>query len=509
MNLKNVTIGLFATTVLFSSCTKDFREVNTDRNVPTAVNADLLLSGVIRGMINHQVDEGWGIGNLVAQYHAKIQFVNEDRYLWGDRTGVWNAVYGNNRNLQNILAQVGGSEDNAYHGIALVLKSWMFSIATNTYGDIPYSEAGQAKTSALYQPKYDKQEDVYTGILADLKKANEILARSTNAVSGDILYGGGTGAAIKWRRLANSLRLRLLLRMSKKKNVNAEMQAILNDPANNPLMMSNADNAELRYQAQAPNQWPLYGARVGSFDEIRVSKTLSDRLTALGDTRLNVFGRPSQKSVAAGTPKIEGIPNGLGDVAALNFNGGPQGVSRVGYTFACLVCNDPGQAVPDPSAPRGIIMNYAELQFILAEARERGMITTGDAETYYRNGITANFAYWQSVVPASYGLNIAMPADYLTQAAVAYTGATAQKLEKIYLQRWIAMYFNGLESWFEWRRTGSPAIVPGPDNLNDNKVPIRYFYPLVEQSLNAKNRAEAVGRQEGKDDINTKMWLLQ
>jgi hypothetical protein len=495
--------------LLIQSCTKDFAEVNTNNNVPTAVNADLLLSGVIRNMMNQQVSDAWGIGNLVSQYNAKIQFVNEDRYLWNEQNGVWNSVYGNYRNLQNIFTQVGGSESDAYHGIALVLKSWMFSVATNAYGDIPYSEAGKAKQEGNYTPKYDKQEDIYSGILADLKKANEVLGRSTNSVSGDIMYGGGTGAALKWRKLANSLRLRLLLRISKKKNVSAEMQEIMGNPANFPIFTSNADNAELKYLVSAPNQWPLYGSRVGSFDEIRLSKTLSDRLTAINDPRLPVFGRPSQKSVAAGSPKIEGIPNGLGDVAALNYNSGPQGVSRVGYTFACLVCNDPGQPVPDPSAPRGILMNYAELQFILAEARESGMITTGDAATFYKNGMDANFSYWKSLVPAQYGIDVTPSASYFTQDAVAYTGTTAQKLDKIYFQRWIAMYFNGLEWWFEWRRTKSPAIVPGPDNLNGGKVPIRYIYPLAEQSLNGTNRAEAVTRQGNTDDINTKMWISQ
>lgn len=291
--------------------------------------------------------------------------------------------------------------------------------------------------------------------------------------------------------------------------MSAELQAIVSNPSANPVFENNADNAEMKYLAAAPNQWPLYGTRVGSFDEFRVSKTLTDRLTALGDTRINVFGRPSQKSVAAGTPKIEGVPNGLSDVDALAYNGGVQGVSRVGYTFACLVCNDNNQAPPDPAAPRALLMTYAELQFLLAEARQKGLITTGVAETYYTNGINANFSYWQSVVPAAYGLDVSMPAGYLTQATVAYTGTDAEKLAKIALQKWIALYFNGLEAWFDWRRTGMPAITPGPSNLNNNKVPIRYIYPLEAQSLNGKNRQDAVARQGGTDDLNTKMWLLQ
>jgi len=509
MKTQKLTGFLLLALIALTACEKDFREVNNNNNVPNAVTPDLLLSGVIRNSVNQQVGEAWGIGNIVSQYTAKIQFVNEDRYLWNEQNGIWNSTYGNYRNLQNIFAQVAGSENNGYEGVALIMKSWMFSVATNAYGDIPYSEAGFAKTKALYTPKYDKQEDIYTGILNDLKKANEILAKTTTLISGDILFGGGGNAPLKWRKFANSLRLRLLMRISNKRDVKAEMQSIVSDPVNFPLMTSNADNAELKYLAAAPNQWPLYNARVGSFDEFRVSKTLADRLLAIGDPRLNVFGRPSQKSIAAGAAKIEGIPNGLGDVAALNYNSGPQGVSRVGYTFACLVCNDNGQARPDPAAPRGIIMNYAEVQFILAEAREKGMITTGDAATFYRNGIDANFAYWQSVVPPQYGINVAPGAAYLTQSAVAYAGTTNEKLDKIYLQRWISMFFTGLESWFEFRRTGKPAITPGPDNLNGNKVPARYIYPLSEQSLNGTNRQEAVGRQGGTDDLNTKMWLTQ
>lgn len=492
-----------------SSCTKDFREINTNLNNPTSVTPDLLLSGVIRNMANQQVGDAWGIGNLVAQYNAKIQFVNEDRYLWNEQNGLWNSVYGNNRNLQNIFTAVEADPKSPYLGVGLILKSWMFSLATDAYGDIPYTEAGKAKTSGAYTPVYDAQEAIYTGLLADLKKANEQLATSSTNLNGDILFGGGAASIMKWRKLANSLRLRLLMRISKKKNVNADMQAIVNDPTGNPIFTSNADNAELKYFTAAPNQWPLYGSRVGSFDEIRVSKTLSDRLNALGDTRINVFGRPSQSSVTGGTPRVEGIPNGLGDVAALNYNGGPQGVSRVGYTFACLVCNDAGQAVPDPSAPRAIIMNYAELQFILAEAREKGMINSSTAEAYYNNGITANFSYWRALVPTQYNLNIDMPAGYLTQSAVAYAGTSDEKLAKIALQKWVALYFNGFEAWFDWRRTGMPAIVPGAANLNNNKVPIRFIYPISEQSLNGTNRAAAVSAQGGTDDLNTKMWLLR
>ncbi|HJT73291.1 MAG TPA: SusD/RagB family nutrient-binding outer membrane lipoprotein [Chitinophaga sp.] len=496
---------IFILAGLLASCTKDFRETNTNNNNPTNVTPDLLLSGVIRNMMNRQVNSAWGIGNIVVQHHAKIQFVNEDRYLWGEQNSVWDDVYNNYRNLQNIFTTLGQDTTNPYYGVSLVLKSWMFAQATDAYGDIPYSEAGKAKLEGVYQPVYDKQEDVYAGILRDLARANSLLAVSGTTLDGDILFGGGAASIIKWRKLANSLRLRYLLRMSKQKDVSAQMQAIVADAVNNPVFTGNADNAEMVYLSAAPNQWPLYTSRVGSIDEFRVSKTLSDRLTALGDPRLKVFGRPTQTSVTAGTPKIQGIPNGLSDVDALAYNGGVQGVSRVGYTFACLVCNDLNQAPPDPAAPRALLMTYAELQFTLAEAREKGFISTGDAATYYTNGITANFDYWKSVVPAQYGIDVTMPAGYLTQSAVAYTGDV---LAKIALQKWIAYYFNGLEAWYDWRRTGMPEVTPGPSNLNNNLVPVRFIYPLKEQSLNGVHRMDAVNHQ-GADNLNTKMWLIK
>lgn len=502
--LRNFTL-IFSFLLVATSCDKNFEDINTNRNVPTSVTPDLLLSGVIRNTLNNQIGEAWGIGNIVVQHTAKIQFVNEDRYLWNEQNGLWNTVYGNMRNLQAVIDYAEKAEpvQNNYLGVALILKSWMFSLVTDAYGDVPYSEATKAK-QGIYQPKYDTQESIYDGILADLEHANEILGTSSEVLAGDLLYGGGTAAIIKWRKLANSLRLRYLMRISDRKNVNAEMQAIISDPTGSPIFQNNADNAALKYLTSAPNQWPLYTARVGSFDEFRLSKTLGDYLTSIQDPRLAVFARPTQQSVINGTPVILGIPNGLEDTQALSYNGGPQNVSRVGLTFACLVCNDSGPA-PAPNAAQSIIMSYAELQFILAEAREKNMITTGDAETYYMNGINANFDYYRSIVPVSYNINLNFPPGYFSQPEVAFTGSSADKLRKIGTQKWIALFFNGLEAWFDWRRTNIPTITPGPSNLNDNKVPVRFIYPIIEQSLNGTSRNEAVSRQ-GPDNINTRVW---
>lgn len=497
------TVFCIAMVFIITACDKNFENINTNPNVPVNVTPDLLLSGVIRNCMNSLINESWGSGNLVVQHTAKIQFVNDDRYLWNERNNVWNTMYGNMRNVQNIITAAENSTpvQHNYLGVALILKSWMFSVVTDAYGDVPYSEATQGKLHGIFQPKYDTQESIYNGILADLKRANEMLGTSAEPVNGDLIYGGDI---TKWKKLANSLQLRYLMRISNKREVKNDMQSILNNALETPILESNDDNAQVTYLSSAPNQWPLYGLRVGSFDEFRLSKTLGDYLTSINDPRLAVFARPTEKSVADGTPVITGIPNGLEDTQALSYNGGPQNVSRVGLTFGCLLCNDNGPA-PVANAARGLLMTYAELQFILAEAREKELITTATAEEFYISGITANVDYYREIVPDQYGIPLDYPADYFTQSAVAYTGSQAEKLTKIGTQKWVALFFNGLEAWFDWRRTGIPALAPAVDNLNENKIPVRYIYPLSEQSLNKVNQSEAVARQ-GEDTINTPVW---
>src|SRR5690606_10957229 len=360
--MKRKSIILMMTAVLISatSCDKNFEDINDDPYAILEVTPDLLLPTVIRGSVNQMVNEGWSIGNIVAQHTAKIQFVNEVRYIWGDRTGVWNTLYGNLRDVYNLYALSEASAFNNYHGVALVMKSWIFSVLTDTYGDVPYSEAIRGKTDDIHQPVYDPQEQIYVGILADLNWANELLGSTDEAINGDILFGGDVMA---WRKLANSLLLRYLMRISDKRDVSADMNRILDDPAQYPIFESNADNATLDYLAEAPNQFPIHTARVGSFDEFRLSKNLGDKLLAFEDPRIAVFARPTAATTGTANPEYVGVPNGLSDVDALGYNGGVQNVSRIGALYYEDAITSRGRSVA-----KGYLMAYPELQFILAEA---------------------------------------------------------------------------------------------------------------------------------------------
>ncbi|MTI26990.1 SusD/RagB family nutrient-binding outer membrane lipoprotein [Fulvivirga kasyanovii] len=502
-------LGALLLIFLAGACDDDFQEINKNPNSPEDVPPSLLLPTIIKNPVNESAGLAWGYGNVVMQYTGKIQFTNEDRYNWGPQGDPYNTFFTALRDVNNILQITEESGENNYRGVALVMKSWMYHVMTDAYGDVPYSEALQAK-DGVSLPAFDPQSDVYTGILADLQKANELLGTSGEALEGDILYEGDVN---KWKKFANSLRLRILMRLSDRVDPSSAMQAILNDPAT-PVFESNEDQASLTYLLDAPNQQPLYTTRSGSFDEYRLSENMEAKLKALNDPRLYVYAQPTTASEAGlvGAPDdYEGVPNGLPDEEALQYSpsgdpekGGSNFISRVGLMFSCRACDE----LSSPIAAETVIMSYAELQFILAEARERGFISTGAAEDYYMEGISSTFDYYESRLQAGGFTELAAvvqpEAGYFAQADVAYTGTQEEKLQKIGTQKWIALFFNGMEAWFDWRRTGYPEITPGPGAVI-NTVPVRFQYPSDAQALNAEAYEAAIKRQ-GADLITTRVW---
>ena len=462
------------------SCTENFEDINTNPNEPEEVTSDLLLSTVLSTVADRTARTGWFNGNLVAQLTAKINFTEFDRYSWGSEGGIWNTYYGILPEidiiLENALAE--DSRNTSYEGIALIMRAYVFANLTDNWGDVPFSEA-IAGTEGIFTPVYDTQESIYNGILADLRTAEEQLALGQPILGGDILFEGDLE---KWRKLANSLRLRYLLRISGKTDVSGEMQDIVNSGV---FIATNADNAAMEYPGTTRiDSWPLSVGRIGSFDEHRMSQTSEAVLKQFNDGRLRAWFQPTDNP--DDDPDLfVGLPNGLSEDNASNFNGGASNVSRLNQAFFFDSTN----------SVKAAIIQTAEVHFILAEAAQRGLIAA-DAETLYNEGIRLSFEYWNvdQNVPA-----------YLAQTGVAYDG----ELETILTQKWLASFLVGFEAWYDFRRTGFPSvIVPGPNNTNSNQVPVRFFYPESEQTLNADNYAAAVARF-GPDDINTKGWWEQ
>lgn len=210
-----------------------------------------------------------------------------------------------------------------------------------------------------------------------------------------------------------------------------------------------------------------------------MSKTIETVLKGLNDPRMQILFRPVDNP---DSNEYIGIPNGLSEDAASNYNGGAKNQSRLGYRFR-----------EEPATVEMMIMNYSELMFILAEAAEKGYVS-GDAAEFYKNGVVANMNY----------LGVDDTADYLAQDGVVLSG---NKLEKIATQKWLSLFMIGNEAWYDFRRTGLPALKPGP-NATLSSVPVRAFYPGSEQTLNEANLKAAIASQ-GADELTTKMWLLK
>jgi len=487
--MKN-TLNLFIILALgfaIISCEERLDEISANPNAPTESTPELLLPQIIRDAMDALVLESWNIGSLVIQHTAKSQNVAPDRYVWTERDAIWNAVYDNLRDVQNIIEISERDSLNNYKGVALVLRAWLFSLATDCYGDIPYTEAIRAKEGINY-PAYDPQEVVYGGILNDLAEANMLLGSTNEFVSGDVIYNGDMQ---QWRKLANSLRVRYLMRISDRVEVSPELQAIIGNPDSLPIFTSNDDNAVFTYRSTPPDQYPIHTLSQGYFNEFRASKGLLELMVEFNDTRLDVYYRPTPATEDDPNPQYAGIPNGLPDDEALAYNGGLEFQSRIGPLFYEDAITPDGL-----QAAKGVIMTYSELLFLVAEAAERGFVA-GAAQKAYRDGIAASFDYYDLDATA-----------YFESGLADYSGSTEEKLKQIGFQKWVALYMQGLEAWFDWRRTRHPELLPAESNQNNDSIPVRFSYPRIEQTLNARSYEEAVSRQ-GEDDINTKMWYLR
>lgn len=474
---KYINIYVLIIITLFG-CTNNFEEINLNSNQPEQVSSDLLLSTVISTLANSTtVDSGWDKGNIVAQLTSKINFTGFDRYDWGSESGLWNTYYGILPEIDIILnnARTETTKNTSYEAIALVLRAYVFANLTDNWGDVPFSEATSA-VNDIFTPAYDTQEIIYTAILEDLKTAETQLAIGQPIIGGDVLYNGDLQ---KWRKFTNSLRLRYLMRASNKINVGTEIQNILDSQM---FIDSNEENAAVIYPASTQiDSWPISTGRIGGFDEHRMSETSETVLKNFKDQRLQAWFQPTDNPNDNPSLFI-GLTNGLSEDNASTFKGGASNVSRLNQAFF----------YNSPNSVKAAIIQAAEVQFIFAEAAQRGLIS-GDAATFYKQGIRLSFDYWKNTQDLT---------SYLAQSGVIYDG----RLETIITQKWLASFLVGLEGWYDYRRTGFPSIItPGPDNVNNGKVPVRFLYPDSEQTLNADNYKVAVSRF-GLDDINTKGW---
>ena len=484
-------------------CDDNFESVNTNPNQPESVPSDVLITNATRSSMNSMVNESFLLANNIAQTTAKTLRSEVDRYEWNAFSTLWLDQYNALTDFVDAENVAIENEQMANQGASIIMQSWIFYTLTMAYGDIPYSEAIAGLSDDNFTPAYDSQQSILdgdNGIMSRLDDAIGLLQQTNQDVEGDLIYEGNS---TQWVKLANVLKLRILLHLSNKRDVSGDMQAIVN---NGMLFDSNADNATLNYLNSFPNDYPLFPLKQGDFDAVLMSESLVNKFQEYNDPRLGVYARPDNvtdlETFDSPTATYSGAENGS------ETGGCNKGGSRLGARYY----DYPSHPVGDIRA-NGIITTYAEQELILAEAIQKNIIS-GDAEMHYKDAIEAGMSYYDVNIDTFGWTSFD---DFYDNSGVAFDNS----LEKIWEQKWIALFFHGIEPFFDIRRMVYEANnensldvstlnflnVPCA-NLNDDIMPVRFLYPGDEQSLNAENYQNAVEALGGNTQ-NATPWLFE
>jgi len=509
--------GLFLVIGLLSSCTKDFEELNKNPNNPVSVPAINIFTNAEQTSVGRQMG-GWIQHTYLgvwSQQWSKVQYIDEDRYMPRDMSGEFQSSYINElKNLTIVIEKAATEENERLVAAAKILRAWSFMYVTDVWGDIPYSEALQGfSVAGTLTPKYDSQQEIYADLLVQLEEANVALTgTSLNFGGGDLIYGGDPAL---WRKLANSLKLRILNRAAGTpwsftynmaggttvtttagaaalSGADAQIAAILGAPSTYPVFESNDDNAFITYPG-LPYRNPIFDALYTRTDQA-ISETMVDWLKARTDPRIHIYAQPTPNSVETPPISYVGFQNGRAITSALFPS-----ISLLGTTVAYT-----------ETQPL-FVMCLDELEFIKAEHYKRAG-NDGAARTAYEDGIAASMERWGladggTVNPTWGKASIttgatSFPVNYATYLAdplVTWGGTDAHKYQLICEQRWAGMFGQGVQAYCEIRRTGFPerifeyelegAYYP---NLG---LPVRVQYALSEDTYNTLNVVAARSAQ--------------
>jgi hypothetical protein len=502
--LKGRLLALTLVLLLLSGCTDRFDEINTDPNNPTTVPTSTLMANAQKGLLDDIYDE-WYSGRqsyLYVQYLAQRNYTEEDRYQLRETVNndYWVRIYGDIMDLQEIirLNTEAGEKGNVNEiAAARILKAWATQILTDTYGDIPYAEAFKAEKNV--SPAYTLQSEIYADLLKELTEAAaQIDLNKPGFSEGDIIYDGDVS---KWKKFANSLKMRVAIRLSK---VDPNYKTYIQQAIDGGVFESNEDNAMFRFLGSTPNAAPMYDAYYYSNrNDFTLAKPFVDLLKGVNDTpngktnpfegmfdpRLTVWAVPNSANEYHGMPY--GIPNDMTAAAGENTidltEGGLVTAGNLALTF----------------------MDFAEVCFIRSEIE-------GWSQDWYEKGVIASLEHWKNegsatgVLPGSY--DQAME-DYLAELPPATE-------ETVLTQKYIALFLQGYEAWAELRRTDFPKVLVRPgeiayitaggaevlfEPLVGDDIPSRINYPIEEQTLNPMSYNDAV-RRMGSDELSREVW---
>lgn len=502
-----------------SACTDHFESANTNPNKMTVGDNSLectsMYEPLLYGGANFFSYYSWFWNDELIQFTAFTGGTTrqEHRYFIADNN--WQAVWdtysryaSNDVHMYNLAV---AQKNEAMQAVALTLKVLFLENLTDMYGDIPYSEAFQID-KGINKPIFDSQESVYQQMCAELEKANEIYATSpyvdTKKIALDGMYNFDM---TKWRKFNNSLYLRLLCRISGrsstivdgKNTVAQKMQQIVSNPTNYPIFTSNTDNATVKYTGTSP-----YYSEFNPKDYTESSFTSSGyklteqliKMTLINDAsgnevyedpRLLIYGKKANK-----------FTYWKGTIAGCNVSeqsAADLGASYLNYEVFCRNNSDEW------------FMDYAEVEFILAEAALKGYIPGGEsaAKVYYEAAIRASMQKW-SVMGAYSKIPCPITDDNIStflSSDLAAWDKHDNKEELIANQKYLALFMTGMEAYHEYRRTGYPTLTIGKGTVyNDNILPTRFGYPNTTMATNSNNAKAALARMGGDNDMKTPVW---
>jgi len=480
---KIIAAFIITSIIAVGGCTKNFDEINTDPTLVTKelIKPSLMFSFVVKNSAYEVSNQG-----LISEYSGYYAnpasgniFLNRN---FGDPFSSYYRTY--LINIAEIIRLT--AEDPTLqneNSIARIYKVWLFHQLTDAYGDIPYFEALRAVEEITTQPVYDSQEAIYKDLLKELKEAAAQLNNDPDQKSfgnADLLFKGNVDS---WRRFANSLRLRLALRV---RYADASLaQQNISEVIAAPLLETNSQNVFLPTlnDGNVGNLNAFYDKNTRQPGNMHVSFTVTDNLILLDDPRLPIFARPA---AATGSVAYRGSPIQMLQNETTRYNS--DSISLMGTYFLQPVINK-------------ILMNAAEVYFLRAEAALAG-ITAENTQALFTSGIQAAME--------QYGVAPGNIASYLSSPSGTLAGTDEEKLEQIIVQKWLAMYYNCNEGWAEFRRTGYPRIWTGNElGHTGGEIPRRLTYPVDEYFKNAVNVKDAAGKVSGGDQLLSRVWWDQ
>lgn len=558
MKLKIKAFLLLFVGLLFSQCTGDFNEINVNPNGFTSdeVSGKFFLTGPQVRLYGPDRFPYWRAHLIHADRFAGHVTFGFSGCWWSDDLGYtyhsaytdasWGWLSGYIGGLDNYIKLVrsGGEFENEYmNALGTILRGLYFQMYTDAFGMIPYSEAVNPDITL---PKYDDQKTIYAGVIEELNQAMAVIGDATRTGANvddvgenDLYYGGDLQ---KWKKLANTLKLRLALRAFGAPGADFANQAI-SEALAAPLLETEADNCLLEKDITI-SQWgsAAYGDvyyNFGRGSDWKVGKTLIDNLRDFGDPRLDMYADPAPGGTVViqkpdGTEadqhqkRLDFILQTLTDAgvdytaetvvdtttitvpADTYFVGQPTRLNGETYSYSAyefwskpdervIRRKNSGEIFPE------IVMTTAEAYFLRAEAAVRGL-GSDNAQEMYQMGITQSMKLWD--------VGDADISKFMAESTMAQlTGSEEEMLEKIAIQRWINAYTDGFEAWAIVRDTGYPAqLAAGVSDFDifasgdiNGKYPQRLRYGNQALNTNGENVSATTGIQ-GPDQLDTKLW---